>query len=84
MELQISKLRETVELKEFEAESLRAQLKSEVEQLRNQAGLLESELDHQRKLKDLEINEIARRSRDDMRAALKHLELEKNVEIRQF
>jgi hypothetical protein len=27
-----------------------------VEQLRNQSGLLEAELEHQRKLKDLEIN----------------------------
>jgi len=28
-------------------------MKSEVEQLRNQNGLLESEIEHQRKLKDL-------------------------------
>jgi hypothetical protein len=40
---------------------------------------LESEIDHQRKLKDLELNEIVRKSRDDMRTALKNLELEKNV-----
>jgi hypothetical protein len=43
-------------MKDFEYESLRAQMKSEVEQLKNQNGLLESEIDHQRKLKDLEIN----------------------------
>jgi predicted nucleic acid-binding Zn-ribbon protein len=84
MELQISKLRETIEMKDFEYESLKTQMKSETEQLKNQNSLLESEIDHQRKLKDLELNEITRRSRDDMRSALKHLELEKNVEIRQF
>ena len=84
MELQISKLKETVEMKEFEYDSLATQTKGEIEQLKNQNALLESEIEHQRKLKDLELNEMGRRSRDDMRAALKHLELEKNVELRQF
>ena len=84
MELQISKLKETVEMKEFEYDSLATQTKGEIEQLKNQNALLESEIEHQRKLKDLELNEMGRRGRDDMRAALKHLELEKNVELRQF
>ena len=79
MELQISKLKEAVEMKEFEYESLKGQMKGELETLRGQNQLLDSEIHHQRKLKDLEVNEIARRSKDDMRAALKHLELEKNV-----
>lgn len=70
-------------MKDFEYESLRTQMKSEVDQLTNQYNLLESEMEHQRKLKDLELNELNRRSKDDMRSALKHLELEKNVEIRQ-
>lgn len=46
--------------------------------------MLENEIDHHRKLKDLEINEISRRAKDDMRSALRQLELEKNVEIRQY
>ena len=46
--------------------------------------MLDNELDHQRKLKDIELNELSRRNKDDMRSALKHLELEKNVEIRQI
>ena len=41
-------------------------------------------MEHQRKLRDIEQNELTRRSKDDMRSALKHLELEKNVEIRQI
>ena len=45
---------------------------------------MDNQLEHQRKLKDLELNELSRRSKDDMRSALKHLELEKNVEIRQI
>ena len=48
-------------------------MKSEIDQLKNQNALYETELEHQRKLKDLEINEISRRSKDDMRSALKHL-----------
>ena len=63
---------------------MKAQMKSEAEQLRSHNSLLENELEHQRKLKDLELNESVRRGRDDMRAALKHLELEKNVEVRQL
>ena len=59
-------------------------MKSEIDQLKTQNNLYEAEVEHQRKLKELEINEISRRSKDDMRAALKHLELQKNVEIRQF
>jgi hypothetical protein len=54
-------------------------MKSEVEQLKNQNALLESEIDHQRRLKDLEVNELSRRTKDDMRSALRQLELEKNV-----
>lgn len=60
-------------MKDFEYESLKAQMKSEIDQLKNQNALYETELEHQRKLKDLEINEISRRSKDDMRSALKHL-----------
>lgn len=71
-------------MKDFEYESLRTQMKSEVQQVKTHQQLLENELEHQRKLKDIELNEISRRSKDDMRSALKHLELEKNVEIRQI
>lgn len=60
-------------MKDFEYESLKTQMKSEIDQLKNQNALYETELEHQRKLKDLEINEISRRSKDDMRSALKHL-----------
>lgn len=84
MDLQICKLREGLEMKDFEYQSLQTQMKSEIEQLKNQNGLLENEIDHHRKLKDLEINEISRRAKDDMRSALRQLELEKNVEIRQY
>jgi hypothetical protein len=84
MELHINKLKETIEMKDFEYESLKSQMKSEVEQIKTQHQLLESEMEHQRKLKDIELTELSRRSKDDMRAALKHLELEKNVEIRQY
>lgn len=73
MELQINKLKEAIEMKDFEYESLRTQMKSEVEQVRTHSQLLESEMDHQRKLKDIELNELARRNKDDMRSALKHL-----------
>lgn len=59
-------------------------MRSEAEQLKNQNSLLENEMDHQRKLKDLEINDMARRQKDDMRSALTHLEQQKNVEIRQY
>lgn len=58
-------------------------MKSEVDQVKTQYQLLENELEHQRKLKDIELTELSRRNKDDMRSALKHLELEKNVEIRQ-
>ena len=75
MELQITKLKEAVEVKDYEYESLKSQIRSEIEQLKGQNGLFESELEHQRKIKELEVNEIARRSKDDMRSALKHLEL---------
>ena len=84
MELQINKLKEAIEMKDFEYESLRSQMKSEVEQVKTQHQLLENEMEHQRKLRDIELNEQSRRGKDDMRSALKHLELEKNVEIRQF
>lgn len=40
-------------MKDFEYESLKTQMKSEVDQLTNQYNLLESEMEHQRKLKDL-------------------------------
>jgi hypothetical protein len=40
MELQINKLRETIEMKDFEYESLKTQMKSETEQLKNENGLL--------------------------------------------
>ena len=83
MELQINKLKEAIEMKDFEYESLKSQMKSEVEQTRTQHQLLENEMEHQRKLRDIELNEQTRRGKDDMRSALKHLELEKNVEIRQ-
>lgn len=53
MDLQIAKLKEALEMKDFEYESLKAQMKSEVDQLTNQCNLLESEMEHQRKLKDL-------------------------------
>lgn len=53
MDLQIAKLKEALEMKDFEYESLKAQMKSEVDQLTNQYNLLESEMEHQRKLKDL-------------------------------
>lgn len=43
MELQINRLRETLELKEFEMASQQSQAKSEVDQLRSQLSLLESE-----------------------------------------
>lgn len=56
MDLQICKLREGLEMKDFEYQSLQTQMKSEIEQLKNQNGLLENEIDHHRKLKDLEIN----------------------------
>ena len=84
MELQINKLKEAIEMKDFEYESLKSQMKSEVEQTRTQHQLLENEMEHQRKLRDIELNEQTRRGKDDMRSALKHLELEKNVEIRQY
>lgn len=71
-------------MKDFEYESLKTQLKSQTEQLKTQLNILESQLEHQRKLKQLEINEVSRRSKDDMRSALKHLQLQKNVEIRQY
>lgn len=71
-------------MKDFEYESLKTQMKSEVEQIQTQHQLLENEMEHQRKLRDIEQNELTRRSKDDMRSALKHLELEKNVEIRQI
>ncbi len=83
MELQISRLRETIELKDFELASQQSQSKSELEQLRSQVALLESEAEHSRRLKDLELAEVVRRGRDDMRAALRQMELEKNVEIKQ-
>lgn len=40
-------------MKDFEYESLKTQMRSEAEQLKNQNSLLENEMDHQRKLKDL-------------------------------
>lgn len=46
-------------------------------------ALLESEAEHSRRLKDLELAEVVRRGRDDMRTALRQMELEKNVEIKQ-
>jgi hypothetical protein len=41
--------------------------------VKTQHQLLENEMEHQRKLKDIELNELSRRSKDDMRSALKHL-----------
>ena len=84
MELQINKLKEALEMKDFEYESLKSQMKSEVDQIKTQNQLIENELEHQRKLKDIELTELSRRNKDDMRSALKHMELEKNVEIRQI
>ena len=84
MDLQINKLKEALEMKDFEYESLKTQSKSEVDQLKTQHQLLESEMEHQRKLKDIELIELSRRGKDDMRYVLKNLELEKNVEIRQI
>ena len=59
-------------------------MKSESDQIKTQNQLIENELEHQRKLKDIELTELSRRNKDDMRSALKHMELEKNVEIRQI
>ena len=42
MDLQINKLKEALEMKDFEYESLKTQMKSEVEQLKTQHDLLES------------------------------------------
>ena len=40
MELQINKLKESLEMKDFEYESLKTQMKSEVEQVKTQQALL--------------------------------------------
>ena len=40
-------------MKDFEYDSLSTQSKGEIEQLKNQNALLENEIEHQRKLKDL-------------------------------
>ena len=42
MDLQINKLKESLEMKDFEYESLKTQLKSEVEQVKTQHQLLEN------------------------------------------
>ena len=60
-------------MKDFEYESLKTQMKSEVEQVKTQYALLENEMEHHRKIKELEVNELSRRNKDDMRSALKHL-----------
>lgn len=73
MELQINKLKEAIEMRDFEYESLKQQMKSEVDQIKTQNQLLENELEHQRKLKDIELTELTRRNKDDMRSALKHM-----------
>ena len=73
MELQLSKLRESLEMKDFEYESLKTQMNSQVESLRSQFKLQQTELDHQKKLKEMEITEVTRKNKDEMRSALKSL-----------
>lgn len=64
MELQLSKLRESLEMKDFEYESLKTQMSSQVEILRSQFKLQQTELDHQKKLKEMEITEVTRKNKD--------------------
>ena len=51
LELQIKKLKENIELKNFEYESLKSQSKSEIEKLRNENGDLRNENKHNAHLK---------------------------------
>ena len=74
-------MRETIELRDFTIESLKVETKCEIERLKFENKGLENEIEHLRKLKDVEIKELISEHREKMKLQMKEVQREKEIEI---
>ena len=83
-ELQIKKLKETVELREFQIEALNNKVRNQNSKISSENESLKQEIKHFQQLKEIEIKEISSRARDTISSTVKQFERDKAIEISHY
>ncbi len=83
-ELQIKKLKETVELREFQIEALNNKVRNQNSKISSENESLKQEIKHFQQLKEIEIKEISSRVRDTISSTVKQFERDKAIEISHY